>query len=217
LKQTSPTAEPVAPKPPVRPKLETKTEAKPAPAPPEKPRLRTDEVAKLLARTKTEDKPSSRPKSGEESDEQRNRFDSNAISRLLDHDKPQTTGSTGREIVHTASLGTATGTAAKMSASMMDALNSWLIGEYAKCWRYIGTGAIHKYVPEVKVSFRPDGSLAAEPTLINPTPDPAFASLASAAIEAARKCNPLRIPARFAPYYQQWKSRTIAFDPEEMR
>ncbi len=213
-------AEPIAPKPPVRPKLETKTETKPAPPPPkppEKPRLHPDDIAKLLARAKTDDKPSSRPKSGEENDQPRNKFDSNAISRLLDHDKPQATGSTGRELVRTASLGTATGTASKMSPNAMDALNSLMMEQYMRCWHYFGTGAVHKYVPEVKVVFRQDGSLAADPVLVNPTSDPAFQSLASAAIGAARECNPLRIPAQFAPYFDQWKSRTIAFDPEDMR
>ena len=46
--------------------------------------------------------------------------------------------------------------------------------------------------------------------------DPALASLAESAMRAVRACNPLRIPAQFAPYYNQWKSRAIAFDPEEM-
>ena len=214
-------AEPVAPKPPPRPKAEAKTEPRPPaptpPKPPEKPRLHTDEVARLLAKTRTEDKPSSRPKSGDENTEPRNKFDSNAISKLLDHDRPQTTGSTGREVVRTASLGTTTGTSTRMSPNMMDALNSWMMEQYMRCWHYFGTGAVHKYVPQVKVMFRSDGSLAAEPRLVNPTDDPAFQSLASAAIGAARECNPMRVPAQFAPYFEQWKSRTIAFDPEEMR
>ena len=55
--------------------------------------------------------------------------------------KPQTTGSTGREVVRTAaSLGTATGTAARMSPNMMDALNSLMI-ENTRCWHYFGTSA----------------------------------------------------------------------------
>jgi hypothetical protein len=28
------------------------------------------------------------------------------------------------------------------------------------------------------------------------------------------KCNPLRVPPEFAPYFQQWRSKTIHFDPE---
>jgi colicin import membrane protein len=41
-------------------------------------------------------------------------------------------------------------------------------------------------------------------------------SLSQAALSAVRKCNPLRIPAQFQPYYEQWKVRRIRFDPEEM-
>ena len=217
-------AEPVAPKPPVRPKIEPKPEPKPEaqtpptpPKPPEKPRLQTDEVAKLLARAKTEDKPASRPKSGEENNEPKTKFDSNAISRLLDHDKPQARGSTGPQVVRTAALGTATGASTKMSPSAMDALNSLMMEQYTKCWHYFGTGATHQYVPQVRVHFRNDGALVGEPQLLNPTSDPALTSLSAAALNAARECNPLRIPAQFAPYYEQWKSRVIAFDPQEMR
>ncbi|MDE2361925.1 MAG: cell envelope biogenesis protein TolA [Hyphomicrobiales bacterium] len=230
-------AEPVAPKPPPRPKLETKTESKPepkaeaktepkteskpepkpAPKPPEKARLDRDAIAKLLATDKSSDRPGARPKSGEPNDQAKSKFSANDISRLLDHDKPQSTGSTGREVIRTASLGTATGAATRMSPSMMDALNSWMIEQYTRCWHYFGTGAGQKYIPLVKVRFRSDGALAAEPLLVNPTADPALQSLATAAINATRECNPLRVPSQFASYYEQWKSRTIAFDPEVMR
>lgn len=214
-------AEPVAPKPPPRPKIEAaKPEPKPAPTspkPPEKQRMNTDEVAKLLAKTKTEDKPSSRPKSGEESEQPKTKFDSNAISKLLDHDKPQTTGSTGREVVRTASLGTATGTSTKMSPSMRDALIGILTEQWKQCWRYVGTGATHSYKPHVKVALRADGSLATQPVLLNPTADPVYSSLASAAMTAVQECR-LKIPAQFAPFYDQWKALPpVEFDPEEMR
>lgn len=216
-------AEALTPKPPPRPKLEPKPEAKaeskPAPTPPKPPErpFNKDAIAQMLAKDKSTDKPVARPKSGEENDQPKSKFSTNDISKFLDHDKPQTTGSTGREVVRTASLGTATGTAARMSPSMMDALNSWMIEQYTRCWHYFGAGAGQKYIPQVRVSFRPDGSLAGEPTLVNPTSDPAFESLAKAAISATRECNPLRIPQQFSSYYDQWKSRTIVFDPEMMR
>jgi len=230
-------AETVAPKPPQRPKIEPKQESKPEskpelkpepkqeakpapPKPPEKPRLKTDEVAKLLAKSKTEDKQDRaavKPKSGEESDEKRTKFDTNAISRLLDHDKPQATGSRGREVVRTASLGAATGTAQRMAPNMMDALNSLMMEQWMRCWHYFGTSGGSKYYPMISLKFRPDGGLAAEPILRNPTSDPALTSLATAAMNAVRECNPMRIPAQFAPYYEQWKSRTVEFRPDEMR
>ena len=227
-------AETVAPKPPQRPKMETKQEPKPEPKqeakqetkpvptppkPPEKPRLKTDEVAKLLAKSKTDDKQEKaavKPKSGEESDDKRTKFDTNAISRMLDHDKPQATGSRGREVVRTASLGTATGTSQRVAPNMMDALNSLMMEQWMRCWHYFGTSG-GKYFPQISLKFRPDGSLAAEPVLRNPTSDPAFESLAKAAMSAVRECNPMKIPAQFAPYYEQWKTRTVEFRPDEMR
>lgn len=230
-------AETVAPKPPARPKIEPKIEpkqeakpdpkpepkqeAKPAPPkPPEKPRLKTDEVAKLLAKSNSQDKqekPAVKPRSGEESDEKNSKFDTNAISKLLDHDKPQATGSRGREVVRTASLGTATGASQRMAPNMMDALNSLMMEQWMRCWHYFGTSGGSRYYPQISLRFRADGSLAAEPVLRNPTSDPALTSLAAAAMNAVRECNPMRIPAQFAPYYEQWKSRTVEFRPDEMR
>ncbi len=232
-------AETVAPKPPPRPKIEPKQEAKPEakpepkqeakhetkpaptpPKPPEKPRLKTDEVAKLLAKSKTDDKhdkPAVKPRSGEESEEKSSKFDTNAISKLLDHDKPQATGSRGREIVRTASLGAASGTSQRMAPNMMDALNSLMMEQWMRCWHYFGTSGGSKYYPQISIRFRPDGSLAAEPVLRNPTADPALTSLATAAMNAVRECNPMKIPAQFAPYFDQWKSRTVEFRPDEMR
>ena len=217
-------AETVAPKPPQRPKIEPKHEAKqeikPPPKPPEKPRLKTDEVARLLAKSKNDDKhakPAVKPKSGEESEEKRSKFDTNAISKLLDHDKPQATGSRGREVVRTASLGAATGTSQRMAPNMMDALNSLMMEQWMRCWHYFGTSGGSKYYPMITLRFRPDGSLAAEPVLRNPTSDPALASLAAAAMNAVRECNPMKIPSQFSPYFDQWKNRTVEFRPDEMR
>lgn len=211
-------AETVAPKPPPRPKetkVEPKPDPKPTPTPPEKPRLNRDEIAKLLAHEKPADKAASKPKSGEPNDQQKSRFSTNDISRFLDRDKPQATGSTGREVVRTASLGTAAGTAPRMTPSMVDALNGWLIGEYRRCFNYIGNS--RGYVPQVRVTFRPNGGLAAEPALLNPTSDPAFQSLVAAALNAVHQCNPLKVPQEYASYFDQWKTRTIYFDPEAMR
>ena len=55
-----------------------------------------------------------------------------------------------------------------------------------------------------------------EPVLINPPSDPAMRSLAESALRAVRRCNPLRIPAQYAPYYDQWKGRVLRFDPVDM-
>jgi colicin import membrane protein len=35
-------------------------------------------------------------------------------------------------------------------------------------------------------------------------------------MRAVRRCNPLRIPAQYQPFYEEWKARRVRFDPEEM-
>ena len=39
---------------------------------------------------------------------------------------------------------------------------------------------------------------------------------AESALRAVKRCDPLPMPAQFAPYHQEWKTRILRFDPEEM-
>ncbi len=71
------------------------------------------------------------------------------------------------------------------------------------------------YIPEVKVQFNSDGSLAGTPVLLNPPSDPGWRAHAESALRAARKCNPMKVPAQFTPYFEQWRTKTIHFDPRE--
>jgi hypothetical protein len=208
-------AEPI--KPPPKPKPPEKAEQKPTPpTPPKKPDPKPpklDEVAKLLS--ETHDKPVSKPKSGQESNE-RPSPNLAEISKLLSHDKPQSQGSSGRELNKVASLGAPHASAAKMSPSLSDALNGLLQDQYKQCWSYLGLSNGPKYIPRIRVSYRPDGSLAGDPQLTNPSSDPASRSLADSALRAVRRCNPLKIPAQFQPYYEQWKDWVVGFDPDNM-
>ncbi len=204
-------------KPPPRPKPpEKKVETPQPPKPPEKPKEpakpKVDEVAKLL--TQNKDAKPSKPKSGQESN---NRPSPNIadVSKLLSHEDAQSRGSAGREVSHTASLGTATGHSARMSPSMADAFDSMLRERYKQCWNYLSFSDAPRYVAKIHVTFRPDGSLAGAPVLTNPPSDPAARSLADSALRAVRSCDPLRIPAQFAPFYDQWKDSTVAFNPQD--
>lgn len=208
-------AEPV--KPPPRPKPPEKAEQKPPtpPKPPQKPAPKPpklDEVAKLLAESK--DKPVSRPKSGAEGDEHRPSPNLAEISRLLSREAPAVTGSSGHELNRTASLGAPHASAAKMSPSLSDALNGLLQEQYKACWSYLPLSNGPKYIPRIRVSYRPDGALAGEPVLTNPPSDTPSRMMADSALRAVRRCNPLKIPARFQPYYEQWKDWVVGFDPE---
>ena len=227
-------AEAIEPKPVPRPKPqhEAKQEAKVVPKPrpvdrpkdpPKKiePQFKLDQVAKLLEEDKQKDpprkteKPASKPKSGDETAVQ-HRFDLGSISKLLSKEAPQRKASSGHQLQQVASLGAPNASAAKMSPSMWAELDGLLQDQYRQCWSYFGLAAHQKYVPEIHVQYALNGALTGQPALMNPPSDPNLRSLADSALRAVRRCDPLRIPAQFQPFYEQWKGRVVRFDPETM-
>ncbi|MEJ0093349.1 MAG: cell envelope biogenesis protein TolA [Methylocella sp.] len=212
-----------APSPKVPPKIEAKdqpaTEPKPVERPKKlEPKFKPDEVAKLLDQTKPKDpppKPTPKPKSGDEAADPIDKFDVGDISKFLNKDAPQRKAATGSELQQVASLGSPTASAAKMSPSLWGQLDGLLQEQYKRCWNYVGLGGL-KYVPEIHVQYAEDGALIGQPSLLNPPSDPALRGLAESAVRAVRRCNPLRIPVQFQPYYDQWKGRIVRFDPEDM-
>jgi colicin import membrane protein len=219
-------ADAVEPKPPISPKIDPKLETKQAatePKPVERPKkaepkFKPDQVAKLLDENKQKDqppKPTPKPKSGDEAADPIDKFDPGDISKFLSKDTPQRKAATGAELQQLASLGSPTASAAKMSPSLWGQLDGLLQEQYKRCWNYVGLGG-QKYVPEIHVQYAEDGSLVGQPSLMNPPSDPNMRGLAESAVRAVRRCNPLRIPAQFQPFYDQWKGRIVRFDPEDM-
>lgn len=214
-------AEPVIPLPPRRPR---NLPRKPVKQPVSKPKRLTtvkpkqDRIAKLLRskRTDTASKTRVRPKSGKQSNEKNKRFDGNAIARLLSREKAQRRASTGSQVQRQARLGSPTASAAKMSPSMWGQLDGLMQEQYKRCWSFLGLDSGKRYVPQIRLAFTVTGRLAVRPVLLNPPADPALKPLAASAMRAVRKCNPLRIPARFAPFHDEWKARILRFDPKEM-
>jgi colicin import membrane protein len=218
-------AEAIQPKPVPRPKVEPPKE-KPKDPPKEEakkpdPKLKLDEVKKLLEADKTKDppkpveKPASKPKSGEESTEPQRKLNLADISKLLSHDAPERKASTGRALQQTASLGSPTASAPKMSPSMEAQMEGWFQDRFHDCWTPPLTqpsGA--KYIPEVRTPLNVDGSLAGQPVLVNPPRDPAWRAMADSAVRAILKCNPLPVPEQYKPYYEEWRGRTVRFDAE---
>jgi colicin import membrane protein len=212
-------AEVIKPQPVPRPKIAEAPKEPTPPKPVEKPKEpappKLDQVAKFLEQKKVEEKPVPKPKSGEENTEPKHKLDMTTISQLLSKEAPQARASTGRELTHTAALGAPNASAARMSPSMWDSLDGLMREQYKKCWSYIGLNA-EKYVAQIRVRYAQDGSLQAEPALINPPADPNSRNLAETAMRAVRRCNPMHIPAAYMPYYEQWKARVVRFDPEDM-
>ncbi len=224
-------AETAPPEPPKKtrpaPKEEPKAEEKPLDKaalnnllkdakPAEKPALDKNALASLLKDAKASEKPVSKPKSGDETSEPKTKFSSDAVSKILSREPPGAKPPSARAASQTASLGSPTASAPKMSPSMMGQLDGILLDQYKACWSYLNLGNAKGYVPRIKVEYARDGSLAGQPSLLNPSNDPNLRGLAESALRAVRRCNPLKIPPQFAPYYDQWKNRPVWFDPEEM-
>ncbi len=178
-----------APAPPVRPKE----------APPDK--FKPEAVAKLLEKAKP-DEPAKPQKT----------YDPNAIAKLIGQSKasvdPTPTGAA-------TPLGLPDQHAPRMSPSLSAALDAWLQEAYLNCWTPPPTMPDgERYIAHVRVEFNADGALVRPPELLNPPSDPAWRAYAESAMRAALKCNPLHVPPQYAPYFEQWRTKNVLFDPQ---
>ncbi|MBV8796647.1 MAG: hypothetical protein JO136_17085 [Hyphomicrobiales bacterium] len=161
------------------------------------------------------DPPPERPKDPTpEKPKPQHNFDPNSIAKLIGQSKTSTPAPN-----QTASLtpqGLPHHDAPHMSMSLASALDAWLTESYLNCWTpppSMPDG--DTYVAEIKVVFNPDGSLSGRPVLLNPPADHAWRAHAESAMRAVKKCDPLKVPAQYMPYFDQWKIETIHFDPRE--
>ena len=77
-----------------------------------------------------------------------------------------------------------------------------------------GGGSLCREGQEGHIGPRP--LLVGQPrfSAIRPT-DPAWRAHAQSAMLAVKKCDPLRVPTQYLPYFEEWKVETIHFDPRE--
>jgi colicin import membrane protein len=103
----------------------------------------------------------------------------------------------------------------RMSSAQQAGFDAWLIKTYLACWKParqpVDTDA---YIAQVRVAYNPDGSLSKPAKLVNPPSDPALKPQAKSVLAAVQNCNPLPVPAQYRPFYEQWKTKTIHFDPQ---
>ncbi len=201
----APPPRPVETPPPPKPVADIAPESPVKPKPPEKPKdpapeKKAEATPKPPVKEKTADAPKTPAKLPKP-------FDLTAIAKLVKTADATPTGATqGLPDQH----------AERMSPSLLAALDSWMEETYRECWLpppSMPDG--ESYAPAVRVELNPDGSLSGQPKLMNPPQNPAWRAHAESAVRAALKCNPLRVPEQFAPYYQQWKSKTIHFVPQD--
>ena len=223
-----PPAPPKAENPPPKPPQPLKADATPPPdtepMPPERPEQQPPRPPKLAiqeapvqppVRPKFTDPPPERPKEpAPEKPKPSRNFDPNSIAKLIGQGKTptaapsQTAAATPQGLPHH--------DAPHMSMSMASALDAWLTESYLNCWTPPpGMPDGDTYVAQIKVVFNPDGSLSGRPVLLNPPSDRAWRAHAESAMRAVRKCDPLKVPAEYMPFFEQWKVETIHFDPRE--
>ena len=218
-----PKAETPPPKSAPPPKAEATLPPQPEVMPPERPQPPTPPKLAIQeapiappVRPKFVDPPPERPKDpAPEKPKPAHNFDQNAIAKLIGQGKTATAAPS-----QTAAAATPQGLphhdAPHMSMSMASALDAWLTESYLNCWTPPpGMPDGDTYVAQIKVVFNPDGSLSGRPVLLNPPGDRAWRAHAESAMRAVRKCDPLKVPAEYMPFFDQWKVETIHFDPRE--
>lgn len=195
----------------------------PAPKPEEKakvtPKPEPDPIAEALKKEekkrKAEEKKREEQKRKEEAEKREEKlkeqtFDPNRIAALLDKRKPQRQAAVGETLNSTASLGLPTGRSATLTQTEIDALRA----QIQACWNPpAGAADARDIIVKVRLQLRQDGSLSADPMLMNSGSHPIFRIAAESAMRAIRRCQPYRLP---ASKYEVWRDVEVTFDPRDM-
>jgi colicin import membrane protein len=196
------------------------SEAKSEPKP-QKDKSEPDPIAEALkqeqAKQKAEEKKREEAKKKEEAKKREEakkkeqpKFDPNRIAALLDKRAPQRQAAAGDIINHTAALGVPTGTAATLSQSEIDALRA----QIQACWNPpAGAVEAKELIVKVRLMLNQDGSLSADPILLNRGGHPFFQVAAESALRAIKRCQPYKLP---IVKYDIWKDVEVTFDPRDM-
>ena len=222
-KEITPTAEkPPEPKPP-EPKKEAKVEPpKPEPKPPEPPKPakeepKPDAIAEKLAKpddqkkeAKNEPLPPKKPEI-KPPEKKQPKFDPSKIAALLDKREPTRAASAGAELNNAPSMGTATGMAAKLSQSEIDALRARLMA----LWNPpVGVQDASVYQVTIRIRFKPDGTLQIGPQVLTTGQGVQYNAVRDSAVRAVLVGQPYTM---LRPeHYEIWKEIDFTFDTREM-
>lgn len=191
------------PPPPPEPKpTEPKAEQKPEPKAEE---VRVPEPPKKPAPPK----PAEQVKPQNQQAKQRD-FNPDKIAALLDKREQTRQRATGETPSPVATLGVTTGSAARLSQSEIDALRA----QIQACWNPpVGAENAQELIVRLRIQFRPDGTLSAEPELMNRGTSAYFRVATESAMRAVRRCQPYTMP---SAKYDIWKDVEVTFDPRDM-
>ncbi len=181
-----------------------------------KAKAEAEQKAKIAAAAKA--KQEAEAKAKREAEIAKN-FNPTDIAKLLQSkEQAQSSGSAAPQINRTASLGTERGASQKLSPSLRAQLVGIIQDQLLKCWNVpiALANAKGQVVPQVRMKLNTDGSLAGQPGVVNSSSDPLFRVAADSALTATRRCAPLRIPAQFASYYDDWRDVVVNFDARDI-
>lgn len=199
------------PIPEVRPPRPKPEKAKAAPEPdPIAEALKKEEKKRKAEEKKREEQKRKEEARKREEKKKEQVFDPNRIAALLDKRTPRRQAAVGETLNQTASLGLPTGRAATLTQTEIDALRA----QIQACWNPpAGALEAKELVVVVRLQLREDGSLSANPTLMNRGSHPIFRIAAESAMRAIRRCQPYKLP---LSKYQVWRDVEVTFDPRDM-
>jgi len=139
------------------------------------------------------------------------KFDADKIAALLDKRDSQRNAATGVEANATPSLGTASGTAAQLSQSEIDALRARLMA----LWNPpVGMQDASQTQVTIRIRFRKDGTLAVGPQVLTSGSGAQFTAMRDSAVRAVFVGQPYTM---LRPdHYDQWKEIDFTFDTKQM-
>jgi colicin import membrane protein len=139
------------------------------------------------------------------------KFEPDKIAALLDKRDPQRNAATGVEANATPSLGTASGTAAQLSQSEIDALRARLMA----LWNPpVGMQDASQTQVTIRIRFRKDGTLAVGPQVLTSGSGAQFNAMRDSAVRAVFVGQPYTM---LRPeHYEQWKEIDFTFDTRQM-
>ncbi len=181
-----------------------------------KAKAEAEQKAKIAAAAKA--KQEAEAKAKREAEIAKN-FNATDIAKLLQSkEQAQSSGSAAPQVNRTASLGTERGASQKLSPSLRAQLIGIIQDQLLKCWNVpiALANAKGQVVPQVRMKLGTDGSLMGQPGVVNSSSDPLFRVAADSALTATRRCAPLRIPAQFASYYDDWRDVVVNFDARDV-
>jgi outer membrane biosynthesis protein TonB len=197
------------------PKQQPQPDPKPAekqakPKPPDD--FKPDQISQLLKKdsNKQQPKPQDKPVP-DKAAKDAPKFDVDQVAQLLDHREPQRQMAAAESVNQTANIGSASGAAAQLSQSEIEALRARLV----QCWSPPpGIDAKSKVYIVLDVQLRPDANMARDPLVVEGSASSFGPALAESAKRALLMCQPFTMLRR--EHYDQWKDLQLKFDPQEM-